>query len=488
MKDVILFADTLPSFILQKALKATGIRLRSFHFFRPLQLPCVNLESIGFAIQLMLLYLSRKLFFRSSSSGNPYVFFYAQSEKESYYEGKDLLEVFANIKKSLQLSKAPLHISELSRFYQFRRKRFFTVGAPGSGNMIFSEISNKLLNTAGSHPRKPEPDPVGRFLQRQALLYMAFVRARLRNALRPFLISDSIGPEGFGRCFFAADVSKGKVAKSQLSRDYIFLASALPLNHQAWANPLHTSHAKLSKQDLLFFRNTNTDVIQIVRHPLDNLLSITSKIAFRCVPPTSVGGRQVWIEKLLNTEQWFYTLFEAIQSYYENVCENRRLLKIIKYESLYGNPKESVQKMASYLQCSISATEATKMFSLLAQKELAQNGHRWEPGFDKWKRYIPRKYHAYLKRSNLMNICGMLDYGAPDLSHLPILKKAPAPEVSSEFLALEEIRYYILINKQPYFKHPNIKLFEDPITGLKVGGLSSHVNAVRKMVENGPLF
>ena len=82
----------------------------------------------------------------------------------------------------------------------------------------------------------------------------------------------------------------------------------------------------------------------------------------------------------------------------------------------------------------------------------------------------------------------MLDYDTPDFSQLPIPNKAFIPQASDERLALEEIRYYFLINKQPYFKHPNVKLFEDPITGLKIGGLSSHVNAVRKMVENGALF
>ena len=487
MKDIILFADTLPSFILKKALKATGFRLRSFYFLRPHQWPRVNLESIGFAIQLILLDLSRKIFFRSSSSDNPHVFFYAQSEKESYYEGKGLLEAFANIKKSLQLSKVPAHISNLSRNYSFQKKRFFAVGAPGSGNMIFSHICMEILKFRALDSTSPKTDSVGHFFEKQSLFYMAFVRACLRLALKPFLIADSIGPEGFGHCFYQATVSKNKLKKGGDDGILEFFVSALPLNHQSWANPIHSSHAKLLIQDLKEFRLTNTDVIQIVRHPLDNLLSIVSKIAFYSAP-SSLGLRDVVISKLLNTDPWFYTLFDAIQAYYENICKNRELMNIIKYEDLFENPKRTTQKMATYLRRSISDDEASKIYSSLASKTFVGNGHRWKPGSDKWKRYIPRKYQSFLDRSNLRKVCQMLDYDTPDFSQLPIPNRAFIPQASNERLALEEIRYYILINKQPFFEHPNIRLFEDPITGLKIGGLSSHVNAVRKMVENRALF
>jgi hypothetical protein len=487
VKDIILFADTLPSFILKEALKATGFRLRNFHFFRPHQWPRVNLESVGFAIQLKLLVLYRKIFFRSSSSDNPHVFFHTQSEKESDYEGSGLSESLAKIKKSLKLSKVPAHISNLSRNYSFQKKRFFAVGAPGSGNMIFSRICSEILKLRDLNSTSPKTDSIGLFFEKQSLCYMAFVRARFRAALKPFLIADSIGPEGFGHCFYQATVSRDKLKKGGDGEILEFFSSALPLNHQSWANPVHTSHASLSMQDLKEFRLTNTDVIQVVRHPLDNLLSIVSKIAFYSAP-SSLALRDAVISKLLNTDPWFYTLFDAIQAYYENICKNRELINIIKYEDLFENPKTTTQKMATYLRRSISEDEASKIFSSLASKSFVENGHRWKPGSDKWKRYIPRKYQSFLDRSNLRKVCQILDYDTPDFSQLPIPIKAFVPQSSNERLALEEIRYYILINKQPYFKHPDIKLFEDPVTGLKVGGLSSHVNAVRKMVENGALF
>lgn len=487
MKNIILFADTLPSFILKKALKATGFRLHSFHFFRPLQWPRLSLKSFGFAIQLIILYLFRKIFFWSSSSDKPYVFFYAQSEKESFFEGNGLLEAFANIKKSLQLSKAPAHISNLSRNYSFQKKRFFAVGAPGSGNMIFLHICMEILKLGDLTPNCLKRDLVGDFFEKQSLLYMAFVRARFRAALKPFLIADSIGPEGFGHCFYQATVSKNKLKKSGDDGFLEFFASALPLNYQSWANPIHTSHSILSMQDLKQFRLINTDVIHIIRHPLDNLLSIVSKIAFYSAP-SSLRAREDVISKLLNTDAWFYTLFDAIQAYYENVCKNKEAMKIIKYEDLLENPKTTTQKIATYLRRSISEDEASKIFSSLASKTFVENGHRWKPGSDKWKRYIPRKYQSFLDRSNLRTVCQILDYDTPDFSQLPISSRAFVPQTSNERLALEEIRYYFLIDKQPYFKHKNIRLFEDPITGLKVGGLSSHVNAVRKMAENCRLF
>lgn len=487
MKDIILFADTLPSFILREALKATGFRLRNFHFFRPHQWPRVNLESVGFAIQLKLLVLYRKIFFRSSSSDNPHVFFHTQSEKESDYEGSGLSESLAKIKKSLKLSKVPAHISNLSRNYSFQKKRFFAVGAPGSGNMIFSHICMEILKFTALDPTSPKTDFVGHFFEKQSLFYMALVRACLRTALKPFLIADSIGPEGFGHCFFQATVSKNKLKKGGDDGILEFFVSALPLNHQSWANPIHSSHAKLLIQDLKEFRLTNTDVIHIVRHPLDNLLSIVSKIAFYSAP-SSLVLRDAVISKLLNTDPWFYTLFDSIQAYYENICKNRELIKIIKYEDLFESPKRTTQKMATYLRRSISEDEASKIYSSLASKTFVENGHRWKPGSDKWKRYIPRKYQSFLDRSNLKKVCQILDYDTPDFSQLPIFKHSYVPQASNERLALEEIRYYFLINKQPYFKHPNIKLFEDPVTGLKVGGLSSHVNAVRKILKDGSLF
>jgi hypothetical protein len=484
LKDVILFSDTVPPVILKQALLAAGFRLRGFYIFRRHRWPRFKFRNviteirIGFCCLTQCIFSPLVLFFSSFP-----LFFYTQSDKEN-----GILQAIVALKKTFNLPKAPAHISDLSRNYSYRKKRFFCVGAPGSGNMIFLAISNKILNNAGPHQERIEPDPVGHFLQSQALLYMEFVKSRLRAALKPFLISDSIGPEGFGRCFFAGLVSREKTARTKPSPDFLFLASDLPLNHQAWANPLHTSHANLSMQDLLLFRKNNTDVIQIIRHPLDNLLSITSKIAIKCAPLSSLGGREVWIEKLLNTEPWFYSLFEAIENYYKNVCENRNLVKIIKYEALFQNPKETIQKLASYFQRFISDTEASEMFSLLVSKDLAGDGHRWKPGPDKWKRYIPRKYSEYLDRSNLKKLCRMLDYDAPDFANLHTRKCSPAPKASSEVLALEEIRYYFLINKQPFFKHPNIKLFEDPVTGIKVGGLGSHVNAVRKMFVDGTLF
>jgi len=487
VKDVVLLSDTIPSVILQKALTATGFRLREFHLFRRFQWPPINLRSLGTAIQLGFLYVSQRIFSRSNSSDNPHVFFYAQSEKERDYEGSGLSESLAKIKKSLRLSKVPAHISNLSRNYSFQKKRFFAVGAPGSGNMIFSHICMEILKLRALDSTSPKNDSVGHFFEKQSLFYRAFVRACLRTALKPFLIADSIGPEGFGHCFYQATVSKNKLKKGGDDEILEFFVSALPLNHQSWANPIHSSHAKLLIQDLKEFRLTNTDVIQVVRHPLDNLLSIVSKIAFYSAT-SSLVVRDAVISKLLNTDPWFYTLFDAIQAYYENICKNRELMKIIKYEDLFENPKRTTQKMATYLRRSISEVEASKIYSSLANKTFVENGHRWKPGSDKWKRYIPRKYQSFLDRSNLRKVCQILDYDAPDFSDLPIPNRAFVPQASNERLALEEIRYYILINKQPYFKHPNIRLFEDPVTGLKIGGLSSHVNAVRKTVENGALF
>ena len=487
MKDVVLLSDTIPSVILQKALTATGFRLREFHLFRRFQWPPINLRSLGTAIRLGFLYASQRIFLRSNSSDNPHVFFYAQSEKESDYEGGGLSEALANAKKSHHLSKVPAHISHLSGNYSFQKKRFFAVGAPGSGNMIFSRICSEILKLRDLNSTSPKTDSIGRFFEKQSLCYMAFVRARFRAALKPFLIADSIGPEGFGHCFYQATVSRDKLKKGGDGEILEFFSSALPLNHQSWANPIHTSHASLLMQDLKHFRLTNTDVIQIVRHPLDNLLSIVSKIAFYSAP-SSLVLRDAIISRLLNTDPWFYTLFDAIQEYYENICRNRELMKIIKYEDLFENPKRTTQKMATYLRRSISEDEASKIYSSLANKRFVENGHRWKPGFDKWKRYIPRKYESYLDRSNLSKVCHILDYDSPDFSQLPNLEDSFVPPASNERLALEEIRYYFLINKQPYFKHPNIKLIEDPVTGIKVGGLGSHVNAVRRMFEDGSLF
>ena len=486
MKNVILFSDTVPPVILKEALLAAGFRLRGFYTFPIHQWPRLKFRNviteirIGFCCLTQWIIIHCGLFFSSF-----HLFYYTQSDKEN-----GIFQAIVAFKKAFNLPKAPVHISDLSRNYAFRRKRFFLVGAPGSGNMIFLRICGEILKQRASRPFSAEADPIGEFLQRQALLYMAFVKFRIQEALKPYYISDAVGPEGFGRCYYSGNVFRTKAPKSKVKTEIGgIMIGALPLNHQAWANPLHSCHLNLSTKDIDLFHKSNTDVIQIIRHPLDNLLSITSKIAFDCAPTASAHLREVWIRKLLNTEGWFITLFEAIRKYYENVLDNKPLVKLIKYEGLFENPKETIVEMASYLQESISADLALNLWASSASKRLNGGpGHRWKPGCEKWIRFIPRKYQGLFQSSNLKEICCELGYDTPNFSRLPVYDDVSIPNESNEVLALKEIHYYILINKQPYFKHPNIRLFEDPITGLKVGGLSSHVNAVRKMVENGALF
>lgn len=487
MKDAVVFTDTVPPIILRTALKASGFRLRGFHFFRHFRWPRINLGNILSVFQAGFLYASQMLRPRPRSLISPQLFFYSQCNDESGYARDDFLQSLLSLKSSLKLSKLPAHISELSKNYPFQKRRFFAVGAPGSGNMIFLRICNEILGLRDFNQERSKNDAVGKFFEKQALFYMAFVRARIRAALKPFLICDSIGPEGFGRCFYQAEVSRKILKKDSNGESFEFFISGLPLKHQCWANPLHSSHSCLPARDLEEFDRSNMSVIHIIRHPLDNLLSIVSKVAFY-LAPSSLRHRDVFIFRLLNTEPWFFSLFDALLKHYENICDNLQSLKIIKYEDLYQDPGGVVRRLSIFLNKPIPTEVGANIWRRLGNQHFSAKGHRWKPGVGKWKFYIPRKYRDYFDQSNLRELCRALGYDFPDFTRLSTRRVSSMPKNSNQRLALEEIRYYFLIKKRPYFRNAKIKLHECAVSELKIGGLSSQVERVCRMFENESLF
>ena len=150
----------------------------------------------------------------------------------------------------------------------------------------------------------------------------------------------------------------------------------------AWANPWTSSHEPLSSEALAFFGKQGLNIIQILRNPMDIMVSNAAKM-------TSFAGQRC-PQFLLNDRRWVADMTDVLATYARGILRRGNRCHTIRYETLLEKPAEVIQGLAHFVGIDLGPDDCREIWSSVDRQTLSDDiGHFWEPGEGKWRDFIP---------------------------------------------------------------------------------------------------
>lgn len=353
-------------------------------------------------------------------------------------------------RNKLGLRNPLVHPAALCDLVRLQDPRYLITGFPGSGNMIVQGVVAKILEKS---PR-PAADPIGAFFSSYAISHHFSIADKMSSAFDEVgRIWDTQAPShvAFGGSYvFTAD-----------SEAPTFIAG-LPMRAYAWANPWTSSHEPLTRTAIDFYRDQGLKIIYIQRHPLDVLVSNAGKI-------TSFAGQRC-APYLLNNRDWVERMVDQLELYAEESNPRTNQCITIRYEELMETPINVIRHLAAELNVDLSPKECFDIWSGLEDKELSYDkGHRWSPGYGKWRDYIPPECASIVCSEDRRSVWKRIGYDAAP-SDLTGAKSSIPPEANR--LDLEQViwqdhRWEAACGKRSGFSSDNIvAIRENGILGV----------------------
>lgn len=353
-------------------------------------------------------------------------------------------------RNKLNLSGPILHPAFLGDFHSNPKRRYAIIGFPGSGNMILQHICSRLM------PPPPAPiwaaDPLSAAVSQFALCYW--------YSLGNYLASQF---DDVGRWHDVA-------APSHLRYGAIYIAlrnqispaviAGLPQRSYIWSNPWHTSHEPLTDKALSFFSEQNIRVLQIVRHPLDLIVSNAAKIT------AAAGDRAPQL--LLQVDTWMEGMLQTIEAYYAAMVKHRQAkgVTFLQYADLLADPIVTIRRVADFLDVDVNDQESEVIWSDLKGSRLSGEGHFWDPRSGKWREFIPLRFAERIIGSPLHEYAKSFGF---DFSEKDFIgSRADVQSYAADLfnIAWQDARWESSTGKQPAISHPDVYRAHDQELGL----------------------
>lgn len=365
-------------------------------------------------------------------------------------DGDVIAAAIQQSRAALNLSSGMHHPAVLSDNHRNPNQRFAIIGFPGSGNMIVQNVCWRLKPA----PRRPfwGRDPVSARVTGDALSYWSALNAELETAF-----------DAEGRWQTVAGPTHMRYGNVYISvRDYKteVLIAGLPQRSFTWANPWHTGHEPLTAKTRDFFTARNFHILQILRHPLDLVVSNAAKI-------TIASGERV-PQLLLQNDRWMDGMLKAVEAYYAGIADHLGALGVsfVRYEALMADPVRTIRHLAEILGVRCTDDNALNIWTELGNKPLASVGHMWSPGAGKWRKFIPPRFSERIRASRLREYAEEAGYrmDAEDFEGTDV--EMPSNVCDPMYLAWEEGRWELLTGKPCAIEHPAIYRLHDDESGL----------------------
>jgi hypothetical protein len=380
-----------------------------------------------------------------------------------------------------------LHPATLAGLHIFRAKTFMLAGFPSSGNMIFQSCLNDLL---AKNPQiaVAQRSSLESLLSHYALSHWQDISESTATAFDDYgLHIHMAAPCGFGLAGNFLELESPMPDQAgPLGQAGDVVMGGLRMWHHAWANPYHASHEPITMGAAAAYRRQGVECIQIVRHPLDVLVSIAGKLTYHLQAHglSKQAARTAAVIELMNCDAWVHSMIDALERYYAAVVAAKDQIHILRYEDLLSAPVATIQMMAGFFGATVSAEASQDIWRKWAGADVAGEGHRWEPGEGKWMRFLHRRFAERLIGSKLETAAAALGYDfAPDGFQGPDNRKG-GTLLNHRLIALEEGRYSVLVGKKMVLAHEGGYWGVNHKTGMFISGPSHARSAIDQLLAS----
>ncbi len=325
-------------------------------------------------------------------------------------------------REQLGFTGQPIHLASLCDLFQYPGTRYLLAGIASSGNMVFQRILTALLQ------QRAAPTPLSMNTVAQLLASFALYHARsLQRLFARHMSCDmdavllSATNTQFGQCLIQTDERYSALF-------------GLPLKSYAWAGESTGTHEQVNTEMLSFYARQGYELIYILRHPLDIIVSLAAKMS-------SVTPGKQRPELALNHEQWFDDAVTTLVRYYEGFLQHQRELKTVHYEQLFSNPLAEIEKLAGLIGMTVSQDQAAAIWQSVDGRPVSGDRHFFAPGAGKWQRYLTAKHRDVVMSSSLPQLAHAFGYEitAGDFSDAPDAPETDEASVDPRFSWLDAI-------------------------------------------------
>lgn len=271
------------------------------------------------------------------------------------------------------------------------KNRVKTYGLPGAGNVLFQNFLYNFLPTTNL--------PTEAFCSQIGFEYMEFIKDCIKSSFSdknieivPSMHQDYMGLFQITSNNFEQEVFITNVPLYSFSWDKIVGGHGIP------------KHSVIN-----FFSEKGFKNIQIIRHPLDNILSNLRKVRVLKKDQDYSDLSPIVLES-----QFLTDLFELCSIYYTSVLRNKKDLYIIKFEDITENPIPTFLKLCKFLNIKttpekIQAWYNKTVFQIIDKNSKFSRNH-FTGGKSTWKKYFSEDWFSYFQEYDLIKISNELGY------------------------------------------------------------------------------
>jgi len=164
------------------------------------------------------------------------------------------------------------------------------------------------------------------------------------------------------------------------------------------------SHELPTKESIDFYKKKKFKQILVIRHPLENMLSILRK-------NTDLLG----LDKVINRyPDLLNSYVQPISIFYKHVLKNMDDLYVVKYEDVISSPIDTLYKLANHLNLPVDKEKIRTWWDKNGFKNLTKDNrpHFMGGGNDKWKQSFPQSTFDIFENSGMIQISNILGYSA----------------------------------------------------------------------------
>ncbi|MBM3777152.1 MAG: sulfotransferase domain-containing protein [Acidimicrobiia bacterium] len=345
--------------------------------------------------------------------------------------GKSTAAVMGAARSALGRRQAILHPCVLVDSFRRASDRWLVAGLPGSGNVVLQA----LLQAVVPHwPVSPEGDLDD---------LMVALASDYVNTVTDVLLAefDEAGRGSFLRTTSHRDFGAVMVNRpGHTNFDACFYG--LPLRASAWPSHFTSSHEPVGAEEVTFYRSRGYRVLQILRHPLDIIVSCAAKI-------TEAGGTRA-PEVLVGNLEWFESMVHPIADYLAMLAGARDQVCLVTYRQFLADQLGTARQVCEAIGIQLTDKQLRSICRGVLMKPLsiAPKGHFWAPGVGKWRRYLTRAHLDVVRASSLWELTRSFGFEiAGDLSG----PESPLdlPPLNWTTVAAHDQRFSLIMGKRP---------------------------------------
>jgi hypothetical protein len=384
-----------------------------------------------------------------------------------------------HIRNRLKYQSKILHPACLATNHKFSFPTYIVTGPPGCGNMVYQRIVQEIMYVTPQDEKSRSQIEI--LLNQYCLQHWSLLQTAISQKLSDCGFFEMSGaPGGFEKFQFFMPFLNVSTGTDTTEATPITITGQ-PVKVYSWSNPTMFSHEPLSSSSVRAYRSNNVSCIQLIRHPLDVLVSIAGKVSVLASEDHS--DRTELCRELLSNENWVKSMVDALGEYFSLVADARSEISILTYEGLIENPVNTIISLSQSLDREINENEAKKIWSKWSDRPALSKTHSWDPRKGKWMELLPAVYCEYIMRSKLNSAAQSLGYKIERSDFNAQIYFPEKPKLSRRIVELEDGRYHTLIGKNIDETNEHVCIFEGDDTGLVITGskeIKTHLATLSK--------